>query len=87
MKIEFVTSKTVTNATVRFLNRQTPEYRYYYSCYHCYDISKATFGTINEYERHIVTAHRPGTVGYPGGPDRERIELERAKRIQRRGNA
>ncbi|MGI0042376.1 MAG: hypothetical protein ACRD47_01585 [Nitrososphaeraceae archaeon] len=81
LKIEFVTGKTNTNATVRFLNRQTTEYGYYYSCYHCYDISRV-FGSIDEYERHIVSRHKPGTVGYPGGPDIERIELDRVRKKQ-----
>ncbi|MGI0045022.1 MAG: hypothetical protein ACRD47_15050 [Nitrososphaeraceae archaeon] len=83
IKVEFVTSKTATSAMVRFLKGQ--HYRsYYYSCYHCYDISKATFSSIDEYERHIVTRHKPGTVGYPGGPDIEKRELERVRMMQSR---
>jgi hypothetical protein len=86
MKIEFVTSKTNTNATVRFLNRQTTEYGYYYSCLHCNDLSKSVFRSIDDYERHIVTEHKPRTIGYPGGPDIERIELDRVRKKQRRKN-
>jgi hypothetical protein len=82
LKIEFVTSKTETRPTVRFLKRQTPEHRYYYSCLHRYDVSKATFGSIDEYERHIVMGHKPGTVGYPGGADIEKIEVDRVRRKQ-----
>jgi hypothetical protein len=56
--------------------------QYYYSCYYCYDIHKATFDSLKEYERHIVTAHKPRTVGYPGFPDIERIEVKRIRRKQ-----
>ncbi|MGH9984733.1 MAG: hypothetical protein ACRD8W_12335 [Nitrososphaeraceae archaeon] len=83
LKIEFVTSKTNTNATMRFLKRQTTEYGYYYSCLHCYDLSgKSIFRNIDDYDRHIVIKHKPRTVGYPGPPDIEKLELERVKRKQ-----
>jgi hypothetical protein len=75
----------VTNPTVSLLRRQTPEYPHYYSCYHCYNISKATFSTIDEYERHIVMNHKPSTVGYPGFPDIEKLELERVRDKQGHG--
>lgn len=65
--IEFVTGKTRRKLSY-FQRRQ-----HYYSCYHCYDIHKATFGSLDEYERHIVNRHRPGTVGYPGTPDIEEL--------------
>jgi len=81
LHIEFVTNKTTASALVRFLKGQH-YHSYYYSCYHCYDISKATFDNLDEYERHIVTRHKPGTVGYPGRPDIEKLEVEKAKKRQ-----
>lgn len=76
--IEFVTAKT--RRKLLYLQRRP----YYYSCYYCYDIHKATFDSLDEYERHIVTAHKPMTVGYPGQPDLEKYDLERVRRKQGR---
>lgn len=50
---------------------------------HCYDISKSTFGSLDEYERHIVTAHRAGTLAYPSTKvDIQKIEIDNALRKQ-----
>jgi predicted transcriptional regulator len=78
--VEFVTSKT--RRKLIYLQRRP----YYYSCYYCYDIHKATFDNLVEYERHIVNGHKPGTAGYPGRPDLEKYDLERIRRKQEFSN-
>ena len=42
-------------------------------CYYC---SKSDFGSVDGYERHVVTRH-PDTPGYPGPADIDLYKLKK----------
>jgi len=74
--------------TTIFTSKTSEAHNFFYkkvlfACYYCYDIHKATYNNLDEYESHIVNGHRPGTVGYSGFPDIEKFEVKRIIRRQR----